>query len=58
MLTPSGLGEVGVIRWTAPANGTFAVRIQSLDPAVAGTDVSYEFEITLENRVNLPAIMK
>jgi hypothetical protein len=55
---PSGLGQGAVIRWTAPASGTYALNVHSLDPAVAGTDVTYQLEVAAEeHHVMLPLMM-
>ena len=57
-LPPGSFGLPGSIRWTAPDSGTYALRIQSLDPAAAGTDVSYTLGLTEDHPISLPLMQK
>jgi len=54
---PTGLAQGGVILWTAPASGTYAVNAHSLDPAVAGTGVTYLLTVAENYPVILPVIV-
>ncbi len=54
---PSELGQATFITWTAPASGTYALNVHSLDPAVAGTDVAYQLGVAEEHCIMLPLII-
>ncbi len=51
-----GLGKRASILWTAPVSGIYTIKTQSIDPAVAGSSVNYQIEVTENHPVYLPVV--